>query len=98
MPDTISIMKKLLNDKRFSGAINLVSGHPASSLEFAKALSDSIKRPALPKIPTGIVRIMFGEIADAALLASAEVTSERVSELEIELQHKNLNQCLGEIM
>ena len=68
-------MNKLLKDKNFSGAINLVSGHPASSLDFAKALSDSIKRPALPKIPAGIVRMMFGEVADAALLAGASVTS-----------------------
>ena len=98
LPDTVGIMNNLLKDKRFSGAINLVSGHPASSLEFAKALSDSIKRPALPKIPAGIVRVMFGEMADAALLVGASVTSERVSELEIELQHANLNQCLSEIM
>ena len=98
LPDTVSIMNKLLKDKNFSGAINLVSGTPASSLDFAKALSDSIKRPALPKIPAGIVRMMFGEVADAALLVGASVTSERVSELEIELQHANLNQCLSEIM
>ena len=98
LPDTVSIMNKILKDKNFSGAINLVSGTPASSLDFAKALSDSIKRPALPKIPAGIVRVMFGEMADAALLVGANVTSERVSELEIELQHANLNQCLGEIM
>tara|TARA_B100000700_G_scaffold47662_1_gene50215 strand:- start:108 stop:869 length:762 start_codon:yes stop_codon:yes gene_type:complete len=98
LPDTVSIMNKLLKDKKFSGAINLVSGTPASSLDFAKALSDSIKRPALPKIPAGIVRMMFGEVADAALLVGASVTSERISELQIELQHANLNQCLGEIM
>ena len=98
LPDTVSIMNKLLKDKNFSGAINLVSGTPASSLDFAKALSDSIKRPALPKIPAGIVRMMFGEVADAALLVGASVTSERISELQIELQHANLNQCLGEIM
>ena len=98
LPDTVSIMNKLLKDKNFSGAINLVSGTPASSLNFAKALSHSIKRPALPKIPAGIVRMMFGEVADAALLVGASVTSERISELQIELQHGNLNQCLGEIM
>ena len=98
LPDTVSIMNKLLIDKNFSGAINLVSGTPVSSLDFAKALSDSIKRPALPKIPACIVRMMFGEVADAALLVGTSVTSERISELQIELQHANLNQCLGEIM
>ena len=49
-------------------------------------------------IRDSIVRVMFGEMADAALLVGASVTSERVSELEIELQHANLKQCLSEIM
>jgi len=98
LPDTISIMKELIKDKRLSGAINLVSGQPASSQEFARALSKSIKRPALPKIPAVIVRMMFGEVADAALLVGSKVSSERVSELGIDLQHTDLNQCLNDIM
>ena len=98
LPDTISIMKELIKDKRLSGAINLVSGQPASSQEFSRALSKSIKRPALPKIPAGIVRMMFGEVADAALLVGAKVSSERVSELGINLQHTDLNKCLNDIM
>ncbi len=98
LPDTISIMKELIKDKKLSGAINLVSGQPASSQEFARALSKSIKRPALPKIPAGIVRMMFGEVADAALLVGAKVSSERVSELGINLQHTDLNKCLNDIM
>ena len=98
LPDTISIMKELIKDKRLSGAINLVSGQPASSQEFARALSKSIKRPALPKIPAVIVKILFGEVADAALLVGAKVSSERVSELGIDLQHTDLNQCLNDIM
>ena len=98
LPDTISIMKELIKDKRLSGAINLVSGQPASSQEFARALSKSIKRPALPKIPAVIVRMMFGEVADAALLVGAKVSSERVSELGINLQHTDLNKCLNDIM
>ena len=98
LPDTISIMKELIKDKKLSGAINLVSGQPASSQEFARALSKSIKRPALPKIPAGIVRMMFGEVADAALLVGAKVSSERISELGINLQHTDLNKCLNDIM
>ena len=98
LPDTISIMKELIKDKRLSGAINLVSGQPASSQEFARALSKSIKRPALPKIPAVVVRMMFGEVADAALLVGSKVSSERVSELGIDLQHTDLNQCLNDIM
>ena len=98
LSDAVFIMKELLENREFYGAINLVSGHPVSSRQFAAALSASIKRPALPRIPASIVRIMFGEIADAALLVGSKVTSKRISELGIKLQHKGLQECLNDIM
>ena len=98
LDDTISVMKELLENKEFNGAINIVSGQPVSSQQFAKALSGSIKRPALPKIPARIVKVMFGEVADAALLVGAQVKSERMSELGIKLQHTDIQECLTDIM
>ena len=98
LDDTISVMKELLENKEFNGAINIVSGQPVSSQQFAKALSGSIKRPALPRIPARAVRVMFGEVADAALLVGAEVKSERMSELGIKLQHTDIQECLTDIM
>jgi len=98
LTDAISIMGELLENQGFNGAINLVSGQPVSSQQFAKVLSGSIKRPALPKIPSSIVRLMFGEMADAALLVGAKVTSKRLSELSIKLQHTDLQECLSDIM
>ena len=96
--DTVSVMERLLENKKFSGALNVVSGQPVSSQQFAKALSGSIKRPALPKIPARIVRVMFGEMADAALLVGAQVKSTRMSELGIKLRHIDLRECLTDIM
>ena len=98
LDDTISVMKELLENKEFNGAINIVSGQPVSSQQFAKALSGAIKRPALPRIPARAVRVMFGEVADAALLVGAEVKSERMSELGIKLQHTDIQECLTDIM
>jgi len=91
-------MKELLENREFNGAINIVSGQPVSSQQFAKALSGAIKRPALPRIPARAVRVMFGEVADAALLVGAEVKSERMSELGIKLQHTDIQECLTDIM
>tara|TARA_B100000945_G_scaffold282165_1_gene250395 strand:+ start:2141 stop:3025 length:885 start_codon:yes stop_codon:yes gene_type:complete len=98
LDDTISVMKELLENREFNGAINIVSGQPVSSQQFAKALSGAIKRPALPRIPARAVRVMFGEVADAALLVGAEVKSERMSELGIKLQHTDIQECLTDIM
>jgi len=38
---------------------------------------------------------MFGEMADAALLASGNICSTRLNELGIELRHKDLDSALS---
>ena len=38
---------------------------------------------------------MFGEMADAALLASGNISSIRLNELGIELRHKDLDSALS---
>ena len=96
--DALNIMTQLLEKSSFSGPLNLVSNQPSSNRELVKTLSGTINRPALPKIPSGIVKLMFGEMADAALLPSAQVISERITDLDLNLRHKTLNSCLSQIM
>ena len=98
LQDTISIMQTVIESNSFHGPINLVSNHPVSSRHFSEALSSAIGRPALPRIPEKIVRLMFGELADAALLANANITSTRINELDATLKHTNLFECLNDIM
>ena len=98
LQDTTSIMQTVIESNSFKGPINLVSNHPVSSRQFSEALSSAIKRPALPRIPEKIVRLMFGELADAALLANANITSTRINELDATLKHTNLFECLNDIM
>ncbi len=96
--DAMSIMTRLLEKPSFSGPINLVSNQPISNRELVKTLSSIIRRPALPRIPSTIVKLMFGEMADAALLPSAQVISEKIKDLDLDLRHKTLDRCLSEIM
>ena len=96
--DAVNIMTQLLEKSSFSGPLNLVSNQPSSNRELVKTLSGTINRPALPKIPSGIVKLMFGEMADAALLPSAQVISERITDLDLNLRHTTLNSCLSQIM
>jgi hypothetical protein len=96
--DAVNIMTRLLGKSSFSGPINLVSNQPCSNRELVKLLSSAISRPALPQIPSGIVKFMFGEMAEAALLPSSQVISERIKDLDLDLKHKTLKKCLSQIM
>ena len=96
--DAVQIMLALLTENGVSGPINLVSGHIVTNREFAHCLKKSINRLKLPRIPSAIVRLMFGEMADAALLTSSSVTSLKIKKLGIELQHPKLQSCLSDIL
>ena len=95
LPDAINVMMACLQDRNFNGPVNVVAPEVVSNRAFAKALSKARRRPALPPIPAAIVRMMFGEMADTALLASGNICSSRLDELGIELRHKDLDSALS---
>ena len=95
--DTVNILKHLLEEDRFIGPLNFVADQPVSSREFSQALARSIGRFRLPRIPSSLVRLMFGEMADAALLPSANIQSIRMNELELQLADPELDSALNKM-
>ncbi len=95
LTDAVEVIVACLKHTSFSGPLNVVAPEVVSNKEFAEALNKAKNRPALPPIPSAIVRLMFGEMADAALLASANIRSTRLAETGIELSHKTLNSALS---
>lgn len=95
--DVLKIINQLLINNEFSGPINLVSGQPVSNEDFSLTLAKTIRAVRIPPIPGALVRLLFGELADAALLPSAAVVSSRLQELGIELEYTNLQDALASI-
>jgi uncharacterized protein (TIGR01777 family) len=56
-----------------SGPVNLVSPNPVTNRQFTKTLGRALRRPTIFPVPTFILRLALGEMADALLLASARV-------------------------
>ena len=94
LDDAVKVMQAALADDEFSGPLNVVAPEVVSNKEFARALSKAKRRPAMPPIPTPIVRLMFGEMADAALLASSNIRSSRMAELGVDLDYPDLASAL----
>ncbi|MFT4863670.1 MAG: hypothetical protein ACI95C_002904 [Pseudohongiellaceae bacterium] len=96
--DAVRFLSHGLHDTRVSGPVNLVAKGTVSSLGFAKILSATTSRFRLPTLPAPIVRLMFGEMADAALLASADIKSTRLNEFDFSLVHENLTDALTDLL
>lgn len=97
LSDLIRLIKQLLVEQDFSGPINLVAPAPATNAEFSSAMARALRRPQLPPLPAAVTRTLFGEMADAALLASSHIISLRQQELAATLAYPTLDGALAAI-
>jgi uncharacterized protein (TIGR01777 family) len=71
--DAIRGIEYALDNTGASGPINVTSPSPVTNAEFAKTLGHVLRRPTVAMIPAFALRLAYGELADAALLASQRV-------------------------
>ena len=74
LDDQLRAMDHALRTTGLHGAVNLVSPNPVTNAAFADALGHALSRPALVPVPAFALRLLFGEMADATILASQRVS------------------------
>jgi len=65
--DIVGIFRHALYGENVSGPINGVAPNPATNAEFTKALGTALYRPTIFPVPEFALRIVMGEMANAAL-------------------------------
>lgn len=96
--DVIGALKFALMEERLSGPVNFVAPNPAMNAEFTKALGKALGRPTFFPIPAFGVRLAFGEMADALLLASQRVKPERLISEGYQFQYSQLGVALSHVL
>ena len=96
--DVVAILHKLLMDNPPCGPVNLVAQQPVSNAEFSALLAGSLHRPNVLPLPEFMVKLLFGEMGEALLLGSSRVTSKKLAQLGIELQHPTLPSALAALL
>jgi uncharacterized protein len=91
LEDLLGVVELVLQDYRFSGAVNAVSPEPVTNAGFTEALARALCRPAFLPMPAFAVKLLFGEMGRAALLASAHVRPVRLLESGFEFQFQELD-------
>jgi uncharacterized protein (TIGR01777 family) len=81
LQDVLSGIEHVLHDARASGPINFTSPRCITNREYTKALGKVVHRPTVCSIPATCLRLIFGELADEALLSSSKVAPEKLTEL-----------------
>ena len=65
--DWIEMVRWIVDTPAVVGPVNVTAPHPVTNAEFARALGRAMHRPALVPAPAFAVKLVVGEMADAAL-------------------------------
>jgi uncharacterized protein len=76
--DMVGAILHILKTDLLQGPVNMVAPKPVTNAEFTKILASVLRRPAIFPLPALVVKTVFGEMADAALLASQRVEPARL--------------------
>jgi uncharacterized protein len=92
--DTVGALHHALMSDTLRGPVNVVSPRPATNRDFTKALGRALRRPAFLWLPRIALRVLFGEVADAALLASMRAVPAALSANGFTFDHAELEPAL----
>jgi NAD dependent epimerase/dehydratase family enzyme len=78
--DLVSLIVWALEATTVEGALNAVAPHPVSQADFARALGQAVRRPAVIPAPAWAVKLLFGQMGAETLLADLAVAPRKARE------------------
>ena len=96
--DAVRVIDYLLNNETVRGPINVVAPNPVQNSEFTGVLAHVLQRPAILPAPAFALRMLLGEMANEALLASARVIPQRLQQNGFLFADNELEPALRKIL
>jgi uncharacterized protein (TIGR01777 family) len=96
--DVVAAINYVLQNETISGPVNFVSPNPVKNEEFTRILAKVLFRPAIFPMPAFAAKKVFGEMADALLLASAKVEPSKLLESHYPFRYPELEGALRNIL
>lgn len=93
LDDHVRAIAALLTNETLSGAFNLTAPNPVTNAEFTATLARLLHRPAMFHLPGGLLRLVFGEMADL-LLSSQRVIPRRLDQAGFEFLYPTLEPAI----
>jgi len=92
--DLVGAILHALATESLAGPVNAVAPEPVTNRELARTLGRVLRRPALLPLPAVAARLLFGQMADELLLASARVEPARLRATGFTFRHARLEDAL----
>lgn len=94
LADVIGAIQHALAHEELAGAVNVVAPHAVTNAEFTRTLGGVLGRSTIFTVPAFAARLAFGEVADAALLASQRAEPSRLTETNYNFKYTDLEAAL----
>jgi uncharacterized protein (TIGR01777 family) len=96
--DEIEAIKFLIVNERTSGVFNLCGPEPLRNRDFSRIIGQILKRPWWWPVPAFVLRILYGEMADALLLASEKVLPRRLLDAGFQFKYRTAEAALRDLV
>lgn len=94
LEDLVDAVRYTITNEALAGPVNYVTQNPVTNAEFTRTLGKVLSRPTLFPVPAFAARLLFGEMADALLLASQRVDPARLRDVGYEFRYSQLEAAL----
>ena len=98
LDDVLGAIHHALITETLHGPVNLVAPHPVTNQGFTKTLGKVLRRPTRFPLPAFVARLVFGEMADALLLASTRVAPARLQASGYTFRYPELEEALRHLL
>ena len=96
--DAVGVIHHALITDGLAGPVNAVSPEPVTSRDFAATLGRVLKRPAVLPAPAPALKLLFGEMADTALLSSQRLSAAKLLGSGYSFRHPTLEVALRHVL
>ncbi|MES2885263.1 MAG: TIGR01777 family oxidoreductase [Pseudomonadota bacterium] len=96
--DLVNLIGWLLGNEAASGPYNGTAPKPVTNREFARTLGAVLKRPAVMTMPTFVLKLIFGEMAESLLLTGQRVVPSKAEAEGFVFEHRELEPALRDLL
>lgn len=98
LDDVTGAIEFFIDHEDVSGVFNLVAPEPVINQEFANALGAAINRPSKLRMPSILVKLLFGEMGNELLLNGQYVESGKLQTTGYTFKYASVNKALDAIL
>lgn len=96
LKDLMRVILFALKHDQIKGLVNATSPYPVKNEELTKSLAQKLNRPAFFSIPSFAAQVIFGQMADELLLASARVYPKKLIDAGFQFEHPTIESVLND--